>query len=173
MPEFGQRFGALDAHAVQVQVFRVLVAFEALAGMVADLHAHRHAVERDDVALTALDRSEEVADASAIARRLTRKTETLDLPIVVLGIEDDQIVAWATAKDHEKIKGLIDQFGEEAASEIVVYSLKNITAANASTVLQTALPQANIMVDADNPGASGPSNTASASAKSPVETPFR
>ena len=69
----------------------------------------------------------------------------------VQGTEGDQIVAWATAKDHEKIKGLIDQFGEEAASDIVVYSLKNITAANASTVLQTAVPQAKITVDADNP----------------------
>jgi len=68
-----------------------------------------------------------------------------------MGAEGDQIVAWATAKDHEEIKNLIDQFGEEAASEIVVYSLKNISATNASTVLQTAVPQAEITVDTDNP----------------------
>ncbi|MBC8874123.1 MAG: hypothetical protein H8E44_32185, partial [Planctomycetes bacterium] len=68
-----------------------------------------------------------------------------------LGAESDQIVAWATAKDHEEIKNLIDQFGEEAASEVVVYSLKNISAASASTVLLTAVPQAKITVDAENP----------------------
>ncbi len=68
-----------------------------------------------------------------------------------LGAESDQIVAWATAKDHEEIKNLIDQFGEEAASEIVVYSLKNISATNASSVIQTAVPQARITMDADNP----------------------
>jgi hypothetical protein len=46
------------------------------------------------------------------------------------------MVVWATAKDHQQIRGLIEQMTEapppEIARQIAVYSLQHITAANAS-----------------------------------------
>ena len=67
------------------------------------------------------------------------------------GAQADQVVAWAAAKDHEKIKSLVEQLGQEAASEVVLYTLKNIAAASAVEVLQTAVPEAELTVDTEDP----------------------
>ncbi len=60
------------------------------------------------------------------------------------GVTEDQIVAWARPKDHERIKELIDQVhgGAENARKVVVYELKNVTATAVATMLSRAIPDA-------------------------------
>ncbi|MCL4204504.1 MAG: hypothetical protein KJ000_18620 [Pirellulaceae bacterium] len=71
------------------------------------------------------------------------------------GSEEGQMVVWATAKDHEQIKTLIDELTKsppaDIARQIAVYPLQHITAANASQVLTTALPRATITTTPDDP----------------------
>ena len=71
------------------------------------------------------------------------------------GAEAGQFVAWASAKDHAGIKALVEQMNAgpppEQKPQVVLYTLKFITAAAASQVLQTAVPNATFTTDPDDP----------------------
>jgi hypothetical protein len=71
------------------------------------------------------------------------------------GSEEGQMVVWATAKDHEQIKSLIEEMTKapspEIARQIAVYPLQHITAASASQVLTAALPRATLTTTPDDP----------------------
>ncbi|MCH5373890.1 MAG: hypothetical protein JJ992_07940, partial [Planctomycetes bacterium] len=70
------------------------------------------------------------------------------------GAEPGQVVAWASAKDHERLKMLVEQLTDvapEDAPKIAVYTTKFISASNASQILTTAVPRATVTVDVDDP----------------------
>ena len=71
------------------------------------------------------------------------------------GMVEGQMVAWATAEDHEKIEKLIEEFSgresAETAPRVAVYTLKEISATSAIGVLKTAVPEAQINAG-DDPG---------------------
>jgi hypothetical protein len=62
------------------------------------------------------------------------------------GSEEGQMVVWATAKDHEQIRGLIEQMTEapppEIARQVAVYSLQHHHGRQCLEVLSDALPRA-------------------------------
>lgn len=72
-----------------------------------------------------------------------------------VGSDPGQFVAWATPKEHEGIKTLVDQLNAapppEETPEATVYSLKHITAATATSLLSTAVPHAKLSADTENP----------------------
>ncbi len=71
------------------------------------------------------------------------------------GAQAGQVVAWATPKDHQEIKSLVDQMIQqpppERARKVTVYGLKFISARDAMEVLKTAVPQAEFTVSDDDP----------------------
>jgi hypothetical protein len=70
------------------------------------------------------------------------------------GAEPEQLVAWASAKDHQQLKMLIDQLttiAPEDEPKIAIYTTKFISAANATQILQLAVPRATLTPDADDP----------------------
>jgi hypothetical protein len=73
------------------------------------------------------------------------------------GSEEGQMVVWATAKDHEQIRGLIQQMTEapppEIARQVAVYSLRNITGASAAQVLSRCLAASHADDHAGRPAA--------------------
>ncbi len=75
------------------------ISLEQLTGAMRHLDAHGHAVEAHDVALARPDAAEEVADATALPARLPGEREPFELSILVFGIEDDQIVTVAVARE--------------------------------------------------------------------------
>ncbi len=72
-----------------------------------------------------------------------------------LGDEQGQLIAWARPKDHQLIEALIEQISQkpspEKAPRLVVYTLKEKTAADAEAVLQEIVPNADLTVDGSNP----------------------
>ena len=72
-----------------------------------------------------------------------------------LGADAGEFVAWASAKDHEGIKALVDQLNAppapENAPKVALYPLKTITATSAMTVLQAAVPGATLTADPADP----------------------
>ncbi len=81
-------------------------------------------------------------------------SETIPEARFTAGAQEGQIVAWASPEVHEQIARLVDQLTQEApekARRIVVYTLKSTTATNAMQVLSTAVPQANVTLDTDDP----------------------
>ena len=73
----------------------------------------------------------------------------------VQGVEPGQLVAWAKPKDHDEIAQLVEQLTKEAPPEkapmVAVYTLQSITAASAMQVLTTAVPQAKVTLDTNDP----------------------
>ena len=71
------------------------------------------------------------------------------------GADPGQFVAWASAKDHVGIKALVEQLNAglppEQKPQVTLYTLKFITGAAASQVLQTAVPNATFTTDPDDP----------------------
>ena len=71
------------------------------------------------------------------------------------GAQADQLVAWATPKVQEEVANLIDQLTREPppekAEKVVVYTLKSIPAASATSILQTAVPGATLTPDTADP----------------------
>ena len=65
----------------------------------------------------------------------------------VTGARPDQVVAWATPKDHTEIKNLIDQMirepDPEDAPKVAVYDLKFITPASAQQILAAVVDAVN------------------------------
>ncbi|REK11456.1 MAG: hypothetical protein DWQ37_14330 [Planctomycetota bacterium] len=62
------------------------------------------------------------------------------------------IVVWATPEDHKAVKAAIDEMTlseSPTAGKVVVYTLKETTASNVGSPLQTALPQARIGMGPD------------------------
>jgi type II secretory pathway component GspD/PulD (secretin) len=72
-----------------------------------------------------------------------------------VGADPGQIIAWATAKDHEGIKALVDQLNAgpppEQKPQVALYTLQFITATVAADVLRTAVPKATFTTDPDDP----------------------
>ncbi|HUT95740.1 MAG TPA: hypothetical protein VMY37_40165, partial [Thermoguttaceae bacterium] len=73
----------------------------------------------------------------------------------VQGVEPGQLVAWAKPKDHAEIAKLVEQLTKEAppekAAKVAVYTLQSITATNAMQVITTAVPQAKVTLDTNDP----------------------
>jgi type II secretory pathway component GspD/PulD (secretin) len=90
------------------------------------------------------------ADPAVVVEMLTRS-----LPDVRLSSDTKAgaILAWGTRQDHEQIKKVVDQLAQtpDSAQKVAVYDLKAITAASAQGILQTAVPQAKLTIDAENP----------------------
>ncbi|GEM_PF-1456151 len=61
-----------------------------------------------------------------------------------MGVEPDQIIAWAQPKVHEDIVELIEQIqgGEDNKPQAVVYALKNVTSTAVSVMLRQVVPEA-------------------------------
>ena len=61
-----------------------------------------------------------------------------------MGVESDQIIAWAQPKIHEEIAELIKQIqgGEGNQPEAKVYALKNVTSTAVSVMLRQVVPEA-------------------------------
>jgi type II secretory pathway component GspD/PulD (secretin) len=74
---------------------------------------------------------------------------------ISLGTEPNQFVAWASPRDHQEIKALVDRLNAapppDEAPKAVVYSLKNITATTAMSVLRSAVPRATLTSDTTDP----------------------
>jgi S-ribosylhomocysteine lyase LuxS involved in autoinducer biosynthesis len=94
-------------------------------------------------------------DATAVTYALQFLTTTVPNARITRGAQPDQLLAWATARDHEQLRTLVEQLTKEppveTAPKVAVYTTRFITAANASSVLATAVPRAKITVDAENP----------------------
>jgi hypothetical protein len=90
------------------------------------------------------------ADPAVVVEMLTRS-----LPDVRLSSDTKAgaILAWGTRQDHEQIKKVVEQLTQtpDSAQKVAVYDLKAITAASAQGILQTAVPQAKLTIDAENP----------------------
>ena len=99
VPQFGQRFGALHAHAVQVQIFRVFVALKKLLGAVAYFYAHSDAVKGNNIALARISGSEKIADAQTLARGLPWESEALQFAIRIGWVVHHQVVGLASARE--------------------------------------------------------------------------
>ena len=71
------------------------------------------------------------------------------------GDDPQQLIAWARPAEHEVIQGVLEVIdvepSAETASKAVVYTLKSITAANAQTVLEDAVPDARFNVGEEDP----------------------
>ena len=82
---------------------------------------------------------------------LTMLREVVPEAIVTLSADRTSLVVWAKAKDHEKVKQVVDQLVEtpETARRIVIYPLEEITPSNASQVLRDVVPEAEISTDND------------------------
>lgn len=63
-----------------------------------------------------------------------------------VGAEPGQIVAWARAKDHEKIKQIIDKVGKSTAGKMVVYTVESTPVQNLLQMLSAAVPRAQLSV---------------------------
>ncbi len=91
---------------------------------------------------------------SAMSYAISLLTQAFPRARVLMGAEPGQFVAWASAKDHEGIQVLVDQLNAgpppEEAPLATVYSLKNIAATTALTLLTTAVPKAKISSDAED-----------------------
>ena len=72
----------------------------------------------------------------------------------VQGTEIGQFVAWATAKDQQEIKALVDRLNAgpppEEAPVATVYPLKHILATTALNVLTAAVPKAKLTPDTED-----------------------
>ncbi|NLX95926.1 MAG: hypothetical protein GXY83_07105 [Rhodopirellula sp.] len=71
-----------------------------------------------------------------------------------VGADSSQLVVWAKPEQHEKIKQLVEEFSKELPPEetptTVVYTLgSNVTAAAATQMLRTAVPEAGLSIGAD------------------------
>ncbi len=71
-----------------------------------------------------------------------------------VGADSSQLVVWAKPEQHERIKQLVDEFSKELPPEetptTVVYTLgPNTTAATASQMLRSAVPEAGLSVGSD------------------------
>jgi hypothetical protein len=74
---------------------------------------------------------------------------------VSMGTDPGQIVAWATPRDHEEIRALIDRLNagppDELAPKAEIYTLEFLPAADALTLLQRAVPGAVLTPDPRDP----------------------
>ncbi|HUT95809.1 MAG TPA: secretin N-terminal domain-containing protein [Thermoguttaceae bacterium] len=69
------------------------------------------------------------------------------------GADENQVVAWARADEHEKIQEILKELDREPSPETepkaMVYSLEAADAAEAMRVLRTAVPQARLSIGAE------------------------
>ena len=100
-------------------------------------------------------RLEGVTTAAAAVPAISLMTSAFPNSRFSVGTTPGEIVAWASARDHAEIKQLVDRLNagppEDETPRAKVYSLKNITAADATTVLTSAVPRAKITSDTRNP----------------------
>jgi len=114
-------------------------------------------VEGDPVgdATVAVYRLEGPTTATALYYSLAVFRSAFPKATYSVGAEPGQFAAWATAKEHEGIKALVEQLNAAPAPEdvpkVVLYTLQWITAATATSVLQVAVPKANFTADPDDP----------------------
>jgi ribosomal protein L12E/L44/L45/RPP1/RPP2 len=94
-------------------------------------------------------------DTAGVTYALQFLTSAMPTARFTRGAQPDQVVAWATPKEHEQLRSLVDQLTEQPPLEwtprATVYTTEFISAANASSVLMSAVPQAKITVDPENP----------------------
>ena len=90
---FGHALGHLHAQAVHVELLGELALLLEASHQVRDLAAGGDGLDRDHVALAAVQRAVEVGQADAVVRGLAREDQPLQLALAVLGVEHDQLVA--------------------------------------------------------------------------------
>ena len=94
----GQAFGALDADSVGEELLGELAVLFELVHHVGHLGADGHALEGDHVTHAVItERPVEVGQADAVVLRLPREDQAVDLLVLILGVEDDQLVAVGVA----------------------------------------------------------------------------
>jgi type II secretory pathway component GspD/PulD (secretin) len=85
-------------------------------------------------------------DVTAVTYAMQFLTTTVPNARITRGAQPDQLLAWATARDHQQLQTLVEQLTKEPPAEtaprVAVYTTRFITAANASSVLATAVPRA-------------------------------
>jgi hypothetical protein len=98
---------------------------------------------------------ERQTSVTSMSYAISLLTQAFPRARLLLGTELGQFVAWASAKDHEGIKALVDRLNAgpppEEAPEATVYSLQHITAASAVSLLTTAIPKATLTPDTEDP----------------------
>ncbi len=124
---------------------------ERIKAMVAELDVEGGGGGRSSVAVYVLDQQ---ASPTAMSYAISLLTQAFPRARFLLGTEPGQFVAWATAKDQQDIKALVDRLNAgpppEEAPEATVYTLKHITATTALTLLTTAVPKAKLSPDAED-----------------------
>ena len=92
--------------------------------------------------------------ATAMSYAISLLTQAFPRARLLLGTEPGQFVAWASAKDHEGIKALVDRLNAgpppEESPEATVYSLQHISATTALNLLTTAVPKAKLSPDTED-----------------------
>ncbi|TVS15427.1 MAG: hypothetical protein EA424_16080, partial [Planctomycetaceae bacterium] len=100
---------------------------------------------------TAVIYSLEGMDAAAVTYTLPFLTASVPGARITRGAQPDQLLAWATAREHEQLKVLVDQLTREVPAEqaprVGVYSLRFVPAATAAELLRRAVPKAEFSLD--------------------------
>src|SRR5262249_48757427 len=97
VPVLGERLGALDGQAVEVQIVVVAVLLEQPRALARRYGAHRDEREADDVGFAAA-LPEEVREAQPAAAGLAREVEAAQFAGGVVRLEHDQRVALGEAR---------------------------------------------------------------------------